>query len=90
MEANSDYPTGYFRVSTPGKETFTIEGKASTQQMLTHISIGDNSHRGCSKYYRADCRPVMMRPSNPQRESLIKSISTSFGEAALVLDRHDV
>jgi hypothetical protein len=43
MEATQDYPTGYWRISIPGKETFTIEGEASVNEALTHMDIGDNS-----------------------------------------------
>lgn len=35
--------TNYYRVSIPGKETFTREGVASVDQSLTHIDITDTS-----------------------------------------------
>jgi RHS repeat-associated protein len=33
----------YFRISVPGKETFTVEGDVSTDPALTHIPIGSTS-----------------------------------------------
>lgn len=43
MQANQDYPDGYWRISIPGKQAFTIEGEASVDKALTHVGIGDNS-----------------------------------------------
>lgn len=35
--------TNYYRVSVPGKETYTVTGEASMDANLTHIGIGENS-----------------------------------------------
>lgn len=37
--------TNYYRVSIPGKETFTITGEVSTDPTLTHIPISSNRYR---------------------------------------------
>lgn len=35
--------TNYYRVSVPGKETYTVTGEASTDAALTHIGITESS-----------------------------------------------
>lgn len=35
--------TNYYRVSVPGKATYTVTGEASTDAALTHIDIGESS-----------------------------------------------
>ncbi len=35
--------TNYYRVSVPGKETYTVSGRASRDANLTHIDIGESS-----------------------------------------------
>jgi hypothetical protein len=35
--------TNYYRVSVPGKETYTVTGEASMDANLTHIDIGESS-----------------------------------------------
>ena len=35
--------TNYYRVSVPGKETYTVTGEASTDAALTHMDIGESS-----------------------------------------------
>lgn len=35
--------TNYYRVSVPGKETYTVTGEASTDAALTHMDIGGSS-----------------------------------------------
>lgn len=35
--------TNYYRVSVPGKETYTVAGEASTDAALTHIGITESS-----------------------------------------------
>jgi hypothetical protein len=39
MEDNN----GYYRVSVPGKQAYTVEGVASDDRALTHIPIGESS-----------------------------------------------
>ncbi|MFT3874091.1 MAG: hypothetical protein QM714_15850 [Nocardioides sp.] len=35
--------TNYYRVSVPGKATYTVRGEASTDAALTHMDIGESS-----------------------------------------------